>query len=105
MYFLYISRYRTKSKDTTSKTIRNTKVLIVDDYQFSREMLQDILQSFTFEVDSVSSGRAAVAAVRMAIMEDHPYELKFIRLRNAKSGFGTGTGHSTKPATRLPHTL
>jgi CheY-like chemotaxis protein len=50
------------------------KVLVVDDNATSREILQDILESFSFEVDLAASGKEALEEIERAD-NDKPFEL------------------------------
>jgi CheY-like chemotaxis protein/HPt (histidine-containing phosphotransfer) domain-containing protein len=54
--------------------LRGLKVLVVDDNATSREILQDILESFSFEVFLAASGKEALEEVEMAD-SDQPFEL------------------------------
>jgi PAS domain S-box-containing protein len=57
-----------------SPDLRNLKVLVVDDNATSREILQDILESFSFEVFLAASGEEALEEIEM-IGKDKPFEL------------------------------
>jgi CheY-like chemotaxis protein/HPt (histidine-containing phosphotransfer) domain-containing protein len=50
------------------------KVLVVDDNATSRQILQEILESFTFEVTQAASGEEGLAEIEKAA-PDHPFEL------------------------------
>ena len=54
--------------------LRGLKVLVVDDNATSREILQDILASFSFSVFMAASGKEALEEVEMAD-DDQPFEL------------------------------
>jgi PAS domain S-box-containing protein len=54
--------------------LRGLKVLVVDDNATSREILQDILESFSFEVFLAASGKEALEEVETAD-SDQPFEL------------------------------
>ncbi len=54
--------------------LRGLKVLVVDDNATSREILQDILESFTFEVYMSASGEEALEEIERAD-RDKPFEL------------------------------
>jgi PAS domain S-box-containing protein len=54
--------------------LRGLKVLVVDDNATSREILQDILESFSFEVFLAASGKEALEEVEMAD-KGKPFEL------------------------------
>jgi len=57
-----------------SPDFRGLKVLVVDDNATSREILQDILESFTFEVYLSASGKEALEEIEGAD-RDKPFEL------------------------------
>jgi CheY-like chemotaxis protein len=50
------------------------KVLAVDDNATSRQILQDILESFSFEVNLAASGEDALEEIERAD-KDQPFEL------------------------------
>jgi two-component system sensor histidine kinase/response regulator len=58
--------------------LRGRHVLVVDDNDNARLVMNEMLTSMSFMVDVVSSGRDAVAAVEQADQENHPYELVFM---------------------------
>jgi signal transduction histidine kinase/CheY-like chemotaxis protein len=53
--------------------LRGLRALVVDDSSLSRQILAETLRSFTFEVDAVNSGAAALD--RLAEAGDAPYQL------------------------------
>jgi len=57
-----------------SPDLRGLKVLVVDDNATSREILQDILESFTFEVNQSASGEEGLEEIERAD-RDKPFEL------------------------------
>ena len=69
-------RGREKEKDRfkPSPDLRGMKVLVVDDNSTSREILQSILASFSFEASLASSGEEGLTELENAD-ENHPYEL------------------------------
>jgi len=50
-------------------------VLVVDDNQTAREIMNNTLESMTFKVSQTSSGKEALAEVKQADGDDKPYEL------------------------------
>jgi two-component system sensor histidine kinase/response regulator len=54
--------------------LRGMRVLVVDDNATSREILQDILESFSFEVLLAASGQEALEEIERAD-KDKPFEL------------------------------
>ncbi|MDJ0818516.1 MAG: PAS domain S-box protein [Desulfobacterales bacterium] len=63
-----------KKRFEPSPDLRGLKVLVVDDNATSREILQDILESFSFEVFSAPSGKEALEEIEKAD-NDKPFEL------------------------------
>ena len=61
-------------KTDTPADLDNLKVLVVDDFASTREMLKVTLESFSFRVTCVESGRDALAALEAASADD-PYRL------------------------------
>jgi two-component system sensor histidine kinase/response regulator len=61
--------------------LRGRRVLVVDDNDVARNVLDDMLSRMTFNVDQVSSGVEAVAAVQKAAMAGKPYEVVFLDWR------------------------
>ena len=57
-----------------SSDLRGMKVLVVDDSATSRDILLDILESFSFEVTLAASGKEGLEEIQNADL-DHPYEL------------------------------
>jgi signal transduction histidine kinase/DNA-binding response OmpR family regulator/HPt (histidine-containing phosphotransfer) domain-containing protein len=58
--------------------LRGRRVLVVDDNDNARLVMQEMLSSMSFKVDVVTSGRDAVMAVKQADHEQQPYELIFM---------------------------
>ena len=58
--------------------LRGRRVLVVDDNDNARQVMNQMLRSMSFAVDVVSSGREAVAAVEQADRDNTPYELVFM---------------------------
>ena len=58
--------------------LRGRHVLVVDDNDNARQVMNEMLASMSFAVDVVTSGRDAVAAVEQADRANHPYELVFM---------------------------
>jgi len=63
-----------KKRFATSPDIRGLKVLVVDDNATSRQIFQDILESFSFEVFLAASGKEALEEIERAD-KDMPFEL------------------------------
>lgn len=58
--------------------LRGRRVLVVDDNDNARLVMNEMLASMSFKVDVVASGRDAVSAVEIADRESTPYEMVFI---------------------------
>ncbi len=54
--------------------LQGMKMLVVDNNAAAREILQETLESFSFEVSAVSSGQEGIAQLEKAA-QDQPYEL------------------------------
>jgi PAS domain S-box-containing protein len=63
-----------KKRLVPSSDLRGMKVLVVDDSATSRNILQDILESFSFEVSLAASGEEGLEEIQKADT-DQPYEL------------------------------
>jgi two-component system sensor histidine kinase/response regulator len=61
--------------------LRGRRVLVVDDNEMARNVLEDLLQSMTFEVSQASGGKEASAAITQAEEAGRPYELVFLDWR------------------------
>jgi len=56
------------------------RVLVMDDEDFLRDLLTDLLVNLGFEVEAVSNGRAAVASYHRAMTEERPFTLVILDL-------------------------
>ncbi len=66
-----------KSPALLATDLRGTRTLIVDDNAHSRQIFSEMLASFSFDCDSVSSGKAALEVLEAAASgtDAHPYQL------------------------------
>ncbi|MFM6989001.1 MAG: response regulator [Arenimonas sp.] len=55
--------------------LRGRRILVVDDNEYARTVLSDLLLSMSFKVDQVDSGQAAVDAVALAAARGEPYDV------------------------------
>jgi CheY-like chemotaxis protein len=69
-----LGRKTVKKRLVPSSDLRGMKVLVVDDSATSRNILRDILESFSFEVTLEASGKEGLEEIQKADM-DQPYEL------------------------------
>jgi len=85
--------------------LRGRRVLVVDDNEAARRVLDDMLCGMSFTVEQVSSGHEAVEEVRRAYAAGHPYEIVFLDWRMpGMDGVETARALralSLKPAPRL----
>jgi len=65
---------KVKKRFVLSSDLRGMKVLVVDDSDTSRNILQDILESFSFDVTPVASAEEGLEEIQQADT-DQPYEL------------------------------
>ena len=69
-----LGKERVKKRFVPSPDLRGLRVLVVDDNATSREILQDILESFSFEVFLAASGEDALEEIERAD-KDQPFGL------------------------------
>jgi CheY-like chemotaxis protein len=69
-----LGKEKAKKRFKPSKDLRGMKVLVVDDNATSRSILQQMLESFTFEVSVAASGPEGIAELEAA-GKDKPFEL------------------------------
>ncbi len=63
-----------KKRFAPSRDLRGMKVLVVDDNHTSREILRDMMESFSFEVTLAATGQEGIAEVEKADKEK-PFEM------------------------------
>lgn len=61
----------------TPRDIQGYKILVVDDNETARQILLEILRSFDFRADAVSSGREGLTALESALPDD-PFHLVLV---------------------------
>jgi PAS domain S-box-containing protein len=71
---LRLGKEKAKKEFKPASDLHGMKVLVVDDNPTSREILQEMLESFTFEVTVAASGAEGIAELESA-KEDRPFEL------------------------------
>jgi two-component system sensor histidine kinase/response regulator len=69
-----LGKEKVKKRFRISTNLRGMKVLVVDDNVTSREILKDILESFSFEVTLAASGAEGITEIENAAAEK-PFEL------------------------------
>ncbi|MFZ4538843.1 response regulator [Propionivibrio sp.] len=86
--------------------LRGRHVLVVDDNDNARQVMNEMLTGMSFEVDVVDSGREAVAAVKQADLELHPYDLVFMDWHMpAMNGVDACRQIQSLPLAEPPHLL
>jgi len=68
------TREKARKQKTPPTDLRGIKVLVVDDNATSREILRDLLESFSFEVSLAASGEEGLSELERAC-DDQPFEL------------------------------
>ena len=71
---LGLGKERAKKHFKPASELRGMKVLVVDDNATSRSILQEMLESFSFEVSLASSGEEGITELEAA-SKDKPFEL------------------------------
>ncbi|MGD8948046.1 MAG: response regulator [Desulfobacterales bacterium] len=69
-----LGKEKAKKQYKPASELRGMKVLVVDDNATSRDILQEMLESFTFEVTMAASGPEGITELESA-KEDRPFEL------------------------------
>jgi len=69
-----LTREKARKKKTPPNDLRGLKVLVVDDNATSREIIRDLLESFSFEVSLAASGEEGLSELEKA-SDDQPFEL------------------------------
>ena len=69
-----LGKEKAKKQYKPASELRGMKVLVVDDNATSRDILQEMLESFTFEVTMAASGPEGITELESA-KKDRPFEL------------------------------
>jgi signal transduction histidine kinase/DNA-binding response OmpR family regulator/HPt (histidine-containing phosphotransfer) domain-containing protein len=69
-----LGKEKAKKRFKPASDLRGMKVLVVDDNATSRDIFQEMLESFTFEVTVAASGTEGISELESA-PEDKPFEL------------------------------
>lgn len=86
--------------------LRGRHVLVVDDNDNARQVMQEMLAGMSFEVNVVASGEAAIEAVRQADEENHPFDLVFMDWHMPHmNGIEAGQRIQALPLAEPPHML
>jgi len=86
--------------------LRNKRVLVVDDHDMARGVLDIVLSKMSFKVDEAASGQEAIAAVQRAEQAGQPYELVFLDWRMpGMDGIETARAIRELPLQITPHLI
>lgn len=80
--------------------LRDKRVLVVDDHDMARSVLNVLLSRMSLQVDEAGSGAEAIAAIQRAAQEDNAYEIVFLDWRMPEMD-GIETAHAIN-ALKLP---
>jgi two-component system, sensor histidine kinase and response regulator len=58
--------------------LRGRRILVVDDVESAREVMQGLLESMSFQTQAVSSGQDALVAIQRASEQNTPFDIAFI---------------------------
>ncbi len=61
--------------------LRGLRILVVDDNDLARTVLEDLLVSMTFHVEQAPSGKQAIAKVRNAAQQNNPFDVVLLDWR------------------------
>ncbi len=87
-----------------SDELRGKKVLVVDDNEIARNVLDDLLSSMTFVVEQVSGGAEAVEEVKKAAANNSPFEIVFLDYQMpGMNGFEAARGINELNLSNKPH--
>jgi two-component system sensor histidine kinase/response regulator len=87
-----------------SHELRGKKVLVVDDNEIARNVLDDLLSSMTFVVEQVSGGAEAVEEVKKLAANNSPFEIVFLDYQMpGMNGFEAARGIKELNLSNKPH--
>ena len=91
-------------KSLLREELRGKRVLVVDDNEIARNVLDDLLRSMTFVVEQVSSGAEAIEEVKNAANRNQPFELVFLDYQMpGMNGFEAASGITALNLNPPPH--
>ncbi len=73
--------------------LRDKRVLVVDDHDMARSVLNVLLSRMSLQVDEAGSGAEAIAAIQAAAQESDPYDIVFLDWRMPEMD-GIETAHA-----------
>ncbi|MCP4151111.1 MAG: response regulator [bacterium] len=83
-FFTAVFQCQSKQKSKIFKTntaLKDMRVLVIDDNEIAREIMEDILASFSFTVSQADSAVAGFRLMDSALEKGKPYEVVFIDWR------------------------
>ncbi|MBF0437915.1 MAG: response regulator, partial [Magnetococcales bacterium] len=82
-YFTVNFEYHSETNKTlfVPKCLQGIKILVADDHEMTREIMEEILRGFKFTTNSVDSGEAALDELLSAQATGSPYHLIFLDWR------------------------
>ena len=84
--------------------LRGLRVLVVDDNEMARSVLDDMLTNMSFEVSQVAGGAQAVAAIEAADKAGRPFEVVYLDWRMpGMDGFEAAKAIRSLSLRKLPH--
>jgi two-component system sensor histidine kinase/response regulator len=89
-----------------SPDLRSRHILLVDDNEYAREVIGDMLRSMSFIVDTADSGPAGLAEIRRAVAAGVAYDIVFLDWRMpGMDGLATAQAIRELPLPRPPLVL
>ena len=97
-----LGKEKAKRHFTTSPDMRGMKALVVDDNYTSREIFQDMLESFSFDITLAASGKEGLAEIEKAAKEK-PIELVILDWKMPGGMDGIETARRIREHPTLKH--
>ncbi|MEO5340957.1 MAG: response regulator [Magnetococcus sp. MYC-9] len=92
-----------KGHPVSPRDLRGARVLVIDDNASAREILREMLASFSFHVDTVANGTEGLGALVAAEQSQNPYQLAIIDWKMPEMD-GIETAARMKQHAALVHT-